>query len=95
MSASIESEAIPKSYRNPWFQKAENRLLHLERAKKWYHANRDEVLVKRRQRFDCELCGGRYTYDHKQEHMRSKKHTTAVTQTKEKVANLLKLLESA
>lgn len=84
-----------KKYRNPWFQKPENRLIHNQRANQWYHNHRDEVLAKRRQRFDCQLCGGHYTADHKQEHFRSKKHSQAVSQTREKVADLLKLLENA
>eukprot|EP00952_Eustigmatos_sp_NYUAD-ZCMA_P011233 45706-Eustigmatos_ZCMA.PRE.1 len=61
-------------YANPWYQKPENRVIHAQRSNAWYHRNREAVLDKRRQKHECELCGGRYTTDHKQEHFRSKKH---------------------
>lgn len=81
-----------KVYSCPWYSIEENRNRHNERAKEWYHRHKDKVLEKRRQRYDCEICGGKYTADHKNEHFRSKKHANAVTRVKNQVSDLLKLL---
>lgn len=81
-----------KNYARAWYSIPENRVRHNERAKAWYHRHKEEVLEKRRQRFECEICGGRYTADHKKEHYRSKKHSKSVMKVRSQVADLLKLL---
>ncbi len=64
-----------------------------ERRMKWYLSNRDRVKAKYRdyysqnkeaikERFrtpnDCALCGGRYTYVNKYQHLRTHKHALAL-----------------
>ena len=45
----------------------------LEYQKEYYEANKEAIISKRQSKYNCE-CGGRYTYSHKTEHLRSKKH---------------------
>ena len=47
--------------------------MNSDKNKQYYLDNRDKILKKKGQKFDCE-CGGRYTYSHKAEHLNSKKH---------------------
>ena len=43
--------------------------------KERYYANREAVLLKRKERIQCD-CGVEYTLGHKSRHFKSKKHTT-------------------
>jgi hypothetical protein len=40
----------------------------------WKEQHKDYIMEK----FACEVCGGRYTYSHKAEHCKSKKHQAAL-----------------
>ena len=41
--------------------------------KKYYEENREKILKKNNEKFDCE-CGGKYTYQNKTRHLKSPKH---------------------
>ncbi len=45
----------------------------VEKQQNYYGNNRDKILEKHNTKHECE-CGGRYTYAHKSEHLKSKKH---------------------
>ena len=44
-----------------------------ECKKKWYQKNKENILNKIKEKFDCE-CGGKYTRAHKVRHLKTKKH---------------------
>ena len=44
-----------------------NREVRLEQAKQYYVEHRDQVMVRTKQKFECE-CGGRYVYSAKVKH---------------------------
>mgnify|MGYP005995719457 CR=1 FL=1 len=46
---------------------------HKNYEKKRYQENREKLLKKWSEKFDCE-CGGKYTHSHKTRHINSKKH---------------------
>lgn len=96
MSLTIITPITPtkskKDYARAWYSIEENKVRHAEKAREWYHRHKEKVLEKRRQRYDCEICGGKYTADHKTEHYRSNKHTKAVNRVRNQVSDLLKLL---
>ena len=43
--------------------------------KEWYKDNKETILEKKNQKFNCD-CGGKYTYINKAKHLKSKKHQT-------------------
>ena len=62
-----------------------HRDVKLEKAKEYREKNNDKISKYReenkevlRERFTCDICGGKYTHAHKSEHFRSKKHLNAV-----------------
>ncbi len=59
-----------------------------EHNKARYHANREEIIPIRRQKFDRELCGGRYTYDHRGQHFGSKMHRNALAKATEEISSI-------
>ena len=87
------SDSSERKYVCAWYSIPENRVRHNEKAKEWYHRNKDKVLDQRRQKHKCELCGGKYTSDHKQHHFRTMKHINAVNKAKNELDILQKLLE--
>jgi len=48
-----------------------------EKQKHKYHTDSD-YRNKRNQKFNCEICGGNYTYNHKSHHLKSIKHKSAI-----------------
>lgn len=52
-----------------YFYRKENK----EKIKDNYEKNKDKINEKKREKFNCE-CGSSYTYNHKSEHMKTKKH---------------------
>lgn len=82
-------ETIPKdpyASQKKYYQKHRETIISYFKDK--YHSNRDEVVAVRRQKFDCELCGGRYTYDHRSHHFNSKMHKLALSKATEKISNI-------
>ena len=84
-----------REYVNPWYRKPENRQIYSERARLRYQERKEELLEKRKTRIDCELCGGHYTPDHRQQHFRSKKHQKALDVAKSHINKLLSLITDA
>ena len=41
--------------------------------KEYYNDNKNELTIKKKEKFDCE-CGGKFTYCHKSQHINSIKH---------------------
>ena len=71
-----------KIYKKKWQEENKDRIkkkalthrLNNKEQRKEYDKNRqEEVKIRNKQKFECE-CGGKYTYAHKAEHFRSKKH---------------------
>jgi len=44
-----------------------------ERSRLYREKNKERIKAKKSKKYNCE-CGGKYTHDHKAEHLRSKKH---------------------
>ena len=44
-----------------------------DKIKEYYEVNKDKILLRLNEKFDC-ICGGKYSYCHKQRHCKSKKH---------------------
>lgn len=91
-TATVVTAPEEKQYVNPWYRKEENRKIYSERARARYLEQRDERMAKRRVKIGCDLCGGQYTPDHRQNHFRTLKHQNAMKTTKDKVSLLLELL---
>ena len=79
----IENEDVVSLARRKYY--IEHQDEKLNKAKQYRDNNKDKIKQyveehkeKHRERFVCDICGGRYTYSHKSEHVRSKKHLTAV-----------------
>ena len=51
-----------------------NRTTICARVKQWALDNKDKLQEK----FDCEVCGGKFTGDHKRHHVKTKKHLQAL-----------------
>ena len=45
-----------------------------EHFKQYYENNRESIAEKRNQKFNCIVCGGKYTKKHKTTHFKSRKH---------------------
>lgn len=82
----METRVDPYASQKKYYQK--HRIALIEQKKAQYHAKRDEIIPIRRQKFDCELCSGRYTYDHRSQHFNSKMHKNALAKTTEQISNL-------
>jgi len=44
-----------------------------EQKKKYREENREQINAKQREKIDCQ-CGGKYTHNHKTQHLKTKKH---------------------
>lgn len=44
-----------------------------EKMKLYYESNKSKILERLNEKFNCE-CGGKYTFQHKSRHMKTKKH---------------------
>ena len=47
-------------------------------SKKYYIENKTEIKLKVNQKFNCDLCGGKYTPNGKSQHEKTKKHIKAI-----------------
>ncbi len=50
-----------------------------EYMKQYYMDNKDEVFNKK---YNCEICGGKYTHSNRNHHMKRKKHLSAIQNQK-------------
>ena len=57
------------------FYSENNREKKRESCKKYKELNQEKI----NQKFNCQLCGGKFTYKNKSEHEKSKKHQTSST----------------
>jgi hypothetical protein len=76
----------PYASQKKYYQKHKAEINEYNKAR--YHANREEIIPIRRQKFDCELCGGRYTYDYRGQHFGSKMHRNALAKATEEISSL-------
>jgi hypothetical protein len=58
-------------YMTQYYQ--DNREDRLLKRHKYYQKNREDILLKAKEKFKCE-CGGKYTYQNKTTHCKSKRH---------------------
>ena len=63
----IDNKEKQAEYKKIWYQN--NKEETLEQKKLYYHNNKE----KQNEKFECE-CGGRYTFQHKSIHNKTKKH---------------------
>ena len=52
-----------------------------EMAKLYYIENKENIDEKRLNKFNCDICGGRYAQKHKKQHENTKKHQEALNNT--------------
>ena len=67
---------MPKQYRSEYMK--EYRLAHKDHIKdllKNHRARNGDML---RKKYQCEECDGKFTYEHKARHFKSKKHLKAI-----------------
>jgi hypothetical protein len=69
----IKDEYVFNNHQKVLDSKKKYRDIHKEELKQKYKAN-IELQNKRKEKINCD-CGGCYTYSHKAEHLKSKKHT--------------------
>lgn len=55
----------------------ENKETYLLKCKNYYENNKEKILLKRKKEEICE-CGIKYTYGHKNRHMKTKKHLSFI-----------------
>ena len=70
--------ACKQYYINNKEKRQEQDKIYKDNNKEQIAKYREENKDKFRERFVCDICGGRYTHSHKSEHFRSKKHVVAV-----------------
>lgn len=51
-----------------------------EKNKEYRELNKDKIHIKRNEKFNCEICGGKYTFSNKKQHLKSQKHQKAINQ---------------
>ena len=52
-------------------------LVNKDKIKKYYEDNKENINARKTLKYNCS-CGGKYTYSHKTEHTKSKKHITYI-----------------
>ena len=50
--------------------------------------NKEKIDEKRLKKFNCDICGGKYTHKHIRTHEKSKKHQEALSNTSDTSANV-------
>lgn len=68
----LKDDYVKNNHQKVLDSKKAYRDTHKEELKQKYKENK-ELHTKRKEKFNCE-CGGSYTYCHKSEHLKSKKH---------------------
>ena len=51
----------------------DNREDRIQKQKEYFKLNKEEIIIKRKEKFNCE-CGGKYTMSGKSQHMKTEKH---------------------
>ena len=78
----MEPETRTSNYNRQAYQK-QYREAHKERKaelmKLLWEKNKEAINERRNQQFQCDVCGGKYTFKHKLDHEQSKKHKNVIT----------------
>ena len=56
----------------------EHKAVWLAYEKEYYEKNKDQIALKKSEKFNCDICGGKYTRRHKSSHEKSIKHREAL-----------------
>lgn len=89
-----QTDTVQRVYVNSYYNDPDKYAAYLQYMKERYVQKRDIINAQKRRKFDCQLCGGRYTHDHKAAHFKSKKHTTAQIKAQHIIQNLTHLLQT-
>ena len=68
-----------KEYLKQYREANKERLAEKDHAK--YIKNKEAILAQKSQKFQCEICGGKYTHRHKNTHEKTLMHQQAVSAT--------------
>lgn len=87
-------ETPQRVYKNSHYNDPEKYRAYLGYMKDRYVEKRDVIVAQKRQHFDCQLCGGRYSHDHRAAHFKTKKHINAQIKAQHTIQNLTHLLQT-
>jgi hypothetical protein len=84
MPSSICSNGNKKEWTKEYNKKyrISNKDKIIEYKKEYYDNNKDKINEKISKKYTCQICGGRYTHNHKTNHVKTTKHKLALNNPK-------------